>query len=188
MRRYLLTALSALSLTACNNHQPATTDGGVSANDTAMAPAEPSPATATAADADYLAKAGAGDLFEIESSRAILAKTGNAEIKKFAQAMIDAHSESTAKLKAAAADAGITVAAPALDADQQSKLDAIKSASDDAATRSYLTDQRAAHAAALALHQGYARDGTVPTLKTAANEIAAVVQQHIDMLAKLPNG
>lgn len=192
MRRYLLTALSALALTACNNNPPATGDRGEAMNDAAALPPETTPgatapaSTMAAAETDYLAKAGAGDLFEIESSKAILAKTDDAAIKKFAQTMIDAHSQSTAKLKAAATDAGLTVAAPVLTADQQAKLDAIQSATGKAATDAYLTAQRAAHAEALALHQGYARDGTVAPLKTAAGEIATVVQHHIDMLAKLP--
>jgi putative membrane protein len=172
----------ALLLAACNNNQPAASVDATT-NDMAV-PAES--AATPAADMDYLAKAGAGDLFEIESSRAILAKTGDAAIKKFAQTMIDAHSQSTAKLKAAATDAGLNVAPPALTADQQATLDNIKSGSAEAATGSYLTAQRAAHAAALALHQGYARDGAISPLKAAAGEIATVVQHHIDMLAKLP--
>ncbi|KTR83897.1 hypothetical protein NS277_07490 [Novosphingobium barchaimii] len=134
----------------------------------------------------YLTKAGAGDLFEIESSRAILAKNPDKKVRDFAQTMIDAHTRSTAKLKAGANAAGLTVAPPKLDNDQQAKLDAIKSAGGAAAISTYLSAQREAHAAALALHQGYAASGDTPQLKSAAAEIAPVVQHHIDMLAKLP--
>src|SRR3546814_16606086 len=80
---------------------------------------------------DLLAQAGAGDMFEIESSRAVLDKTGNNDVRQFAQMMIKDHGKSTEDLKAAAATAGITVAAPALSPDQQRMLDEIKSASAD---------------------------------------------------------
>ena len=133
----------------------------------------------------YLTKAGAGDLFEIESSRAIAAKTGNAEIRKFAQMMIDEHGKSTAKVKAAATGAGLTVATPKLEPRQQALLDGIKNASGEAAGRAYLGAQRAAHSEALTLHQTYADKGDTPALKKAAGEIAPVVQHHIEALAKL---
>jgi len=185
MIRHLLFTLPVALLAACNNNnrEPVMPPENNIANGMTMTPPAPAPADGNAA---YLAKAGAGDLFEIESSRAILAKTDDKAVKDFANMMIDAHGKSTAKLKAAAAQAGIAVAPPRLEPDQQAKLESIKSASAAEATRDYLTAQREAHAAALALHQGYARNGPTPALKTAAGEIAGVVQQHIDRLAKLP--
>ncbi len=47
------------------------------------------------------------------------AKSASADVKKFAQMMIDNHANSTAKVKAAAAEAKLEVASPKLDADQQ---------------------------------------------------------------------
>lgn len=90
---------------------------------------EPAGTPATPVDAaGYIAKAGAGDLWEIESSKALLAKSTNADVKAFAQMMIDHHGKSTAKVKAAAAEAKIDVTAPTLDVDQQKMLDDIKKA------------------------------------------------------------
>ncbi len=143
-------------------------------------------ASAATDDTTYLAKAGAGDLFEIESSKAVMAKTEDAAVRDFARMMITAHTESTANVKAAATKAGLTVAPPQLDADQRAKVEAIGTASGDAAVRTYLDAQREAHAAALALHQSYAQDGQTAPLKAVAGEIVPVVQSHIDMLAKLP--
>ncbi|MCW2394625.1 MULTISPECIES: DUF4142 domain-containing protein [unclassified Sphingobium] len=164
-------------------------DMAMTGNATNMSVGAPPPGEMSATPNDatgYLAKAGAGDLFEIESSRAILAKNPDKPVADFANMMVDAHGQSTAKLKAAAEKAGLTVTPPALDANQQAKLDAIKAAEGTAATTTYLTAQREAHAAALALHQGYAANGDTPALKAAAGEIAPVVQKHIDMLAKMP--
>jgi putative membrane protein len=141
--------------------------------------------SSTADTPTYLAKAGGGDLFEIQSSQAILAKTGNADIKAFAQAMVTDHGTSTAKLKAAAKEAGITVPPPALDPTQQQALDSIKAATGNDADKAYLGAQRDAHAAALNLHQGYSASGDTPALKAAASEIVPVVEHHRDMLSKL---
>jgi len=158
---------------------------------TAAAPASGTPgapmaAPATAAQsAAYVAKAGAGDLWEIESSKALLAKSDNSEVRKFAQMMIDQHGQSTAKIKAAAAAAKVDVAAPQLDPAQQTMLDEIKQADAGAIDAIYLRHQRAAHDAALALHRAYSEDGDTESLKTAAREIVTVVQMHRSHLDKL---
>lgn len=180
----LFGAVFAVALLSGCNQEPAPPTTGNTAETSLIDPTPP--AAAAMAAPDYLAKAGAGDLFEIESSRAIMAKTDDKAVDDFAAMMVKAHGESTAKVKAAAQSAGLTVPAPALTPDQQAKLDSIKAADGDAAVTAYLAAQRAAHAEALALHHGYAASGDTPALKTAAKEIAPVVQSHIDMLAKLP--
>lgn len=159
------------------------------ATDKMAAPADSEPPAATPAAptdaAGYIARAGAGDLWEIESSKALLAKSGKADVKKFAQMMIEQHGQSTAKIKAAATAAGLQVTPPKLDADQQKTLDEIKAA--DAATIDaiYLGHQRSAHDAALALHNAYAANGDTEALKKAAGEIVPVVEAHRSELAKL---
>ena len=149
-------------------------------------PPASAPVAATVDAAGYIAKAGAGDLWEIESSKALLAKSGNAEVKRFAEMMIDHHGKSTAKVKAAATEAKLDVAAPKLDAAQQKMLDEIKAADAAGIDAVYLAHQKAAHDAALALHQGYSAGGDTPSLKKAAGEIVPVVEAHRAELAKLP--
>jgi putative membrane protein len=185
-------AAGASLLTACNgNTADQTAETDVATKDAAAVSADPI-AAADAASADapadaagYAAKAGAGDMWEIESSRALLAKSDNADLKKFAQMMIDHHTKSTGKVKAAAQRANITLAPPAMDNMQQQMLNEIKNA--DAATidQVYIKHQRTAHGAALKLHQGYAANGENADLKKTASEIAPVVQRHIAELGKM---
>jgi putative membrane protein len=192
MKTFLVLAASALVLAACGDNG----DGSATPADTVTteAPtpdtAAPSPTPAMPTDAaTYIAKAGAGDLWEIESSKALLAKSGNAEVKKFAQMMIDQHGQSTAKIKTAATTAKIEVAAPKLDPDQQKMLDEIKQADAAGIDAVYLGHQRTAHDAALALHKAYAESGDTDSLKKAANEIVPVVEthrSHLDKLGKQP--
>ncbi|MBN2970911.1 DUF4142 domain-containing protein [Roseomonas aeriglobus] len=173
----LLTIAPLALLAACGQTATATADRDAMASSPAMA--------APADDATYLAMAGASDMFEIESSKAVMAKTSNAAVQDFARMMIAHHSDSTARVKAAAAQAGLTVPPPQLTADQRAKLAAVTSATGDAAARTYIAGQREAHAAALTLHQGYAQNGRTPALRAVAAQIVPVVQGHITMLANM---
>ncbi|WP_432769955.1 MAG: DUF4142 domain-containing protein [Sphingopyxis sp.] len=192
MVKFIWLTTTALLLSACGNNDnssaaPPDTNGGdgVVAADAAPPAATPATRAAPTDAVGYIANAGAGDLWEIESSKALLAKSANTDVKKFAQMMIDNHGQSTAKVKAAATAAKIEVPAPALDADQQQMLDEIKKA--DAATIDavYLGHQQTAHDAALALHQGYSTLGDTDSLKKAASEIVPVVEAHRTELRKL---
>ncbi|WP_022681695.1 DUF4142 domain-containing protein [Sphingobium bisphenolivorans] len=130
----------------------------------------------------YLAKAGASDLFEQTSSKLVLQSTKDAKVRSFATMMVQDHGKSTAMLKAAAAKAKVKVAPPKLAGEQQMKIDALTKATGTARDTLYWEQQKAAHRQALALHQGYASTGTVPSLKTAAGQIVPVVKHHIEML------
>jgi putative membrane protein len=152
--------------------------GGMAANDAAM-PDAPTDA------AGYMAMAGAGDMWEIESSKVFMAKSDNADLKKFAQMMVDHHTQSTEKVKAAAKSANLTPPTPQLDAEQQRMLDEIKAASATNVDEVYKRNQATAHQKALALHQGYAARGDNDALKRAAGEIAPVVQKHITELGRM---
>jgi putative membrane protein len=189
-------ATPALLLAGCQDNKTATpatdaVDMNSAMGSNALSPDNAANATAPIASASvdaktYLAKAGAGDLFEIESSKALLATSKDAKVRDFAKMMVKAHQESTAKVKAAAAEAKLTVAPPSLAPDQQAMLDEIKAAPADTIDGVYIKDQKTAHDAALALHQGYASAGDTPALKKAAGEIVPVVQEHIAHLAALP--
>lgn len=188
--RFTLPALlPALALAACQK-APSESDAvstSVALDDPAAVSSSDSAIdTAPVTDAQtYLAKAGAGDKFEIDSSRAILKTTKNAEIENFAKMMISAHTESTEKVKKAAMAAGIKAPEPTLTPEMQQKLDAIKAAKGEDADKLYIEDQKEGHQAALALHKSYGAGGDTPQLKVVADNIVPVVRDHITMLNKL---
>ena len=130
----------------------------------------------------YVMKAGAGDQYEIQSSKLVLQTTGNAKIRDFATMMVTDHTKSTADVAAAAKAAGMNPGAPHLDAMGAKNIAALRVAKGKLRDTLYLRQQKAAHQKALALHKGYAADGTVPGLKTVADNVAGVVQHHIDEL------
>lgn len=143
-------------------------------------------ASAAPADADYVMMAGAGDQYEIQSSKLVLASTSNADLKKFANMMISDHTKSTAMVKSAAMKAGLHPKPPMLDADGQDMIAKLKMAKGPDRDALYLTQQKMAHEKALALHQDESTTGTTASLKMAATNIVPVVQSHKSMLSGMP--
>lgn len=184
-----LLGASALLLAACDGGSDRASAPADPATNSAAPSAETMPSTsAPTAPTDaqsYVTMAGAADMWEIESSRAILAKTNNDAVKDFAQMMIEQHGRSTAKIKAAAGTADIDVTPPRLDGDQQRMLNDIQRADAAGADAIYLRHQRTAHDKALALHEAYAGRGDTASLKQVASEIVAVVEMHRRELDKL---
>ncbi len=189
MKTWIGAAAIAAIVAGCGGPDTRCEEQAAASADTAVVAPEPGPAAATPAQAvstaDYVAQAGAGDLWEIESSKALLAKSKDAKVRAFADMMIDNHGKSTAKVKAAAASAGVEAPAPKLAPDQEKMLADIKAADAAGIDKIYLDHQKTAHGAALALHQGYAASGEAVQLKQAAAEIVPVVEAHRAELGKL---
>jgi putative membrane protein len=168
--------------TDANLATDATANAMLGTNDTAaMKPAS----AALPTDASGFANAVASsDMFEIESAKLALANSPSADVKSVAQMLQRDHQKSTADLKAAAA--GTVTVTPALDADKQGMLDALKGLSGADFDRKFLSQQRTAHQNALLLLQNYAQSGDNPALKAFADEARPVVERHIDALNRIP--
>ena len=136
---------------------------------------------------DYVQAAGAGDLYEKQSSQLVLKSTTNPDVRKFANMMVMDHTKSTAKVKAAAMKSGLHPMPPMLMPKQASMISDLKAAKGPARDQLYITQQKMAHQDALATQQDYASTGDQPALKMVASEIVPVVQQHIDMLNAMPS-
>jgi putative membrane protein len=191
-------AAAALLIASCDaqndSAEPGAVDSGSQNNSSASSPYLPTNASDAAAQptdaAGYVKIAAAADMWEIESSKAVLNKTKNTDIKRLAQMIVDHHSQSSKKLSTAAKSANIAMATPMLAADQQAMLTEIQRAPAENVDSIYLRHQHAAHAKALSLHQGYMRNGDNALLKPIATEIVPVIQQHIaelDKMARTPS-
>ncbi len=132
----------------------------------------------------YVMKAGAGDLYEIESSKLVMA-SANPKLHRFAEEMVTDHTKSTAEVKAAVAKAGMKAAPPMLNADQRAMIAKLKAASGTTRDKLYVEQQKTAHQQALTLHEGYSTTGSVAPLKMTAAKIVPVVKSHIAMLAAM---
>ena len=146
------------------------------------------PSVMAAATAETFAlNAAMSDMYELTSSKMAVEKSTNPAIKKFAQEMVDAHSQATRALKAATARDNISVAPrPELDAKRKAMLAALEAAPPgpkfDAV---YVQQQREAHTATLTLMESFASSNDAPALKAFAAETAPKVAAHLAMAKTL---
>lgn len=134
----------------------------------------------------YLEKAAAGDLFEVESGKLAAQKGASNDVKQFGRMMTQDHMASTDKIKQAAAKSPKAEAEPAkLTGHQQATMKRLMEAEGRQFDKLYVDAQMEAHREALELHRSYAATGDDPALKKAASEIAPVVEKHLAELRKI---
>lgn len=133
---------------------------------------------------EFANKAGPAGLFEVQSSQLALQKSQNADIKAFAQKMIDDHTKAADDLKAAAAKDNVTVPA-GLDADGTANLQKLHSAAAADFDKLYVQLQTDAHIAAVGLYSGYAQAGIPGAIKDHATTTLPILKMHYDMVLKL---
>jgi putative membrane protein len=133
---------------------------------------------------EYLMKAGASDMFEIESAKVMMA-SANPKVHDFAQMMVTDHNQSTADVKAAAMQAGLHPTPPHLSPKQTSDLAALRAAKGPARDALYVRQQKMAHSEALMVQSDYATGGSTAPLRMTASKIVPVVKHHIALLAAM---
>lgn len=134
----------------------------------------------------FVTAAATSDLYEVTAGQIAVQRAQSAAVKDFAQKMVDAHSETTTKLKSLVADNKINVALPAhVDHRRQGMLDNLRGAKASDFDHRYITQQVAAHKEADILMRGYAKDGDNAALKDFAATTDQAVKMHLSMAEKL---
>jgi putative membrane protein len=140
----------------------------------------------------FRAKATSSDAFEILSSRIALTHATTADIKDFAQMMIDDHTKSTNELvalggiskaslkaKMKAGPDGKFAANNLLDSDRANELNSLGSKSNDDFNKTYVKDQVDGHKQMVSLLDDYAKNGDNAKLKDFARKILPTVRLHL---------
>jgi putative membrane protein len=99
--------------------------------------------------------------------------------------MIQDHGETTRKLAAATAQAGLKPPPMAVGAAQSPLLAALQSAQGAAFDPMYWEQQALAHRAALVTQQNYATTGDTPAIRAVAQAAIPVVQSHLAMAEQM---
>lgn len=141
------------------------------------------PAFAADSAQDFVDKAAAGGMFEVDSSKIAEDKAQDQSVKDFAQKMIDDHGAANAKLETIAGEQKLKVPTE-LDAKHKSDLEALQN-SKDPLDGSYVQMQRDAHSDAVKLFESYAKDGDNAQLKTFAAETVPTLKMHQEMIEKI---
>jgi putative membrane protein len=132
-------------------------------------------------DNAFIVKAANSNTFEIESSKIAVARSKNAEVKKFAQQMITDHTKAGSELKAAA---GAKVPANP-DPATFARIEKIKAAKDDAFDAAYIDEQKTAHDEAVGLFTNFTKSGGDPKLKAFAEKTLPTLKMHQDHVKHL---
>jgi putative membrane protein len=131
--------------------------------------------------AAFVSNASQSDMYEIQAAKIAQARTKNPDLRAFAKMMIKDHTATMAAMGPLVKAAGQTPA-DKLDNRRSGFIDHLNKASDADFDKVYVDQQVAAHAEALDLMTGYAKDGSDAGLKAGAAKTAPKVQMHLDKI------
>ncbi|HEX6865866.1 MAG TPA: DUF4142 domain-containing protein [Caulobacteraceae bacterium] len=139
--------------------------------------------TLSQAGMDCVIRAGAMDMYEVEAGRLALQMSTNASVRAYGQAMIDAHTNSSAQYGAALQSIAMNPPPAQLTPDLSARLERLRTAG-TGFDAMYLDDQIAAHNEALALHQACAANGGAPVAAVSAG-LVPHIQAHLNQAQSL---
>jgi predicted outer membrane protein len=148
----------------------------------ASLPRPPRPAISPISPADYVANAGAIDLYVIKASELALQRSSALKVREVAERLIATHKGSSAQLSFGGRRLNLLPTSE-LQPRHRALLEQLyASASFD---REYAEQMRAVHAEAALLHSNYATSGTSPTLIPIAKALAPVMEQQRRLISYL---
>ena len=137
-------------------------------------------------DGEFVKTAASAGMHEVEISKLATTKAGDAEVKKFAQKMVDDHTKANEELKAAAKEAGLALPDKMLDKHQK-HVDEFKTYKGDNFDADYLKHAVKDHEEGVALFTRATREAKNPKIKEFATKTLPVVKEHLEMAKKLQN-
>lgn len=190
-KHHLILGLApALALAACGGNE--TTTNATTTADNVSALDVPAPDNMAMGDAvlspaqKFANDVGSSDYYEIEAGKLAQEKAQAKGLKDFGKMMVEHHTASTDKLKAAGAKASPAITPnTTLTAEQEANLSALRAADGAAFDAAYKAQQIAAHEKALAAVKDYAASGDVPELKKFASDAERIVQAHLTKIRGL---
>jgi putative membrane protein len=145
------------------------------------------PAPLDAADRAFVEKASAAGMAEVQAAQLAQTKAKSADVKGFAQHMVDDHTAAGEKLKAIAQADGVQPP-DNLGAKDQKQLAALQKLNGAAFDKRYVEDQTAAHKEAVALFEKEAKTGSNAQLKQFAVDTLPTLKQHLTDVEGLAHG
>ncbi|MBL0320326.1 MAG: DUF4142 domain-containing protein [Alphaproteobacteria bacterium] len=136
---------------------------------------------ASTSDKDFVHEASVANEFEMEAGKITLEKSQDAEIKNFAQRMIDDHTKTAHKLTEALHNSkkSHAQATDKLDEKHQKIIKELEGTSGEEYEKLYIKEQIKAHKEAVSLFTDYSRNGEDPVLKEFATETLPTLSEHL---------
>jgi len=138
------------------------------------------------ADKTFMTTAAQANLAEVEAGRLAAEKSNNSDVKKFAQMMVDDHSQANQQLTDLAQKKNIALPNEPDDAHKKDagRLSDLKGAEFD---RSYMTMMVQDHVKAVALFEATAKAAKDSEVRAFAEKTVPVLKHHLDMARDLNN-
>jgi putative membrane protein len=183
---HLALGSALLLLSACDGRTAADEIATSNEADNAANGPDGNELTTAPAAADFAAAVAASDLYEIQSGELAVDKAASAEVKSFAQMLIDDHKKSTIDLKSAVANASPPISVePVLDQEKLTMIEELKKAPQGRFDHAFIDQQKQAHQKALDLLRQYESGGDNQALRDFAAKASGVVQSHLDRLKSM---
>ena len=132
----------------------------------------------------FMTEAAKGGMAEVELSRVATTKSQNAEVKKFAQQMIQDHTNANTELKQLAGRKNVTLPTE-LDAEHKALRDKLSGLSGAEFDREYVNAMVADHEKSVNLFKTQADGGTDADAKAFAAKTLPKLQGHLDMVKNM---
>ena len=126
------------------------------------------------------------DMYEVAAGKLAMERARSPQVKAFAQKMIEAHTDTTAKLKATIRNNNVNATLPdRMDARRRGMLDDLRGARPRYFDHRYLVQQIAAHKEADILIHRYAKVGKINAVREFAARTDRLVEMHLSMARDL---
>jgi putative membrane protein len=173
-----LTAVPATAADPVYQKDPGTT------NRTGPAP-EKMTGKASALTQKFTTAAASGNTLEIETSRLALKKAQNADVKSFAQMMVDDHTKVGEQMKATLQTAGLPPAPAKMTPKHQDMADKLTAVGTAEFDTQYVAVQMKAHDEAISIFSNYAKSGDNTQLQQFAEATLPSLEKHKTMVEDL---
>ena len=143
---------------------------------------------AAVSDATFVKKAAISDMYEIAAAKLAKTKSGNADVKSFADQMETAHTQTTDQLKSIVGSKPDLKLPTDMDAQHKAMMSRLRQASGADFDKAYIAQQVNAHNAAVMLFTSESQNGQDADLKKFAGDTLPTLQQHLTMAENLQKG
>jgi putative membrane protein len=139
---------------------------------------------ATMQDPVFLMTAASSNLLEIQLGQAAAQRASNAEVKRFAQMMVDHHTKATQQLKGVATPLGVTIPQTMMPI-HQAMADKVLAKSGKDFDEAYMDAMETAHKMDVAMFEVKDKAADTPTVKSFATQTLPMLRSHEKMASDL---
>ncbi len=132
-------------------------------------------------DSEFMTEAAYGGLAEVEFGRLAVTKAADAEVKKFAQMMVDDHSKANEELKPLAAKKGVKIPVAMNDAHRATMEDLRGKVGADF-DRAYVEAMVDDHEKDVSMFEDMSNDAADPDVKAFAAKTLPVLRKHLEAI------